>query len=178
MDFPSSPRTLKSLCLETVLTKEIKYGDEELPATLQQELQLFRGGSFSKRNYRIEHGGGGALPFILRDNFLNWGDMEVEIDARGITLSDNDWFFLDLPVGDEKRYNGTDLVRVKGWYEEGGIFQRVWMCKGNYPFQKTGIKIQFFKGGGMIITREFVNGGGSDGRTSFSRGVALFNKLN
>ena len=94
MDFPSSPRTLKSLCLETVLTKETKYGDEELPATLQQELQLFRGGSFSKRNYRIEHGGGGALPFMLRYAFPNWGEMEVEINARNIALSDNNVFFM------------------------------------------------------------------------------------
>ena len=79
VDFPSSPYTLKSLCLGTVLTKEIKYGEDDLPATLQQELQLFRGGSFSQRNYRMEHGGGGTtLVTMLSRTFDKEEELEVE----------------------------------------------------------------------------------------------------
>ena len=78
-----------------------------------------------------------------------------------------------LPVGDRKMFLGTDVVRTKGWYEEGGIFHF-----GEYGFQKKGTKIKFFKKEGMTITREFLNGGSSGGGTSFLREVAVFNKMN
>ena len=106
-DLPSCPPSLVSLCLETVLVKDLPVDD--LPLTLQTDLHLHSGGHFLQKNFPE------ASPFNFKDI------VKVTFTDVFLELRDGCGSWWCLPVGEY----GIRSSRKKGWVEAGGVFRYV-----------------------------------------------------
>ena len=147
LDFPSSPPSLASLCLEKVLLEDLPV--TELPLTLQEELLLLSGGQFVRKN------SGTSISSILWDT----RELTVLKHHDGYHLFQEGARLQDLLVG-ERSFTSGIRFREKGWVEVGGVYRCVEQFDG---VMKIGWRMEFTRTG-MTLTFEIetVN----NGRTS------------
>ena len=111
----------------------------ELPATLQEELQLLHGGQFKRKTLHISNHGLSTL--FMEHNFPDILIVEMSQDAY---LLGGD-FLSTLTVGD----NQGACYRSKGWVETGSVFRHVYHSVGGLMVKK-GWKITFTKNGATL----------------------------
>ena len=131
VEFPTSPPTLDSLCLQAVLTNKLPVLD--LPLTLQQDIQKLGGGHFRKISSDQQWVHNTWVSNLL-GNLLNIKMFPDKYQLNG----------MDFCLGENKR----PFFREKGWIETGGVFRYVnhWVY-GDGVFFKMGWRITFTDNG-------------------------------
>ena len=150
LDFPSSPQSLVSLCLQKTLLENLPVDD--LPVPLQKDLLLFGGGQFVKKEQQITIEGQPSNVFGIEND----SRLDVKKYEDGYQLFDNRGVN-DLTFGDFVKNDQFGKFRKMGWFEARGVYRfvRHWQFEDGDGFYqvKGGWRIVFSERG-MSLTRE------------------------
>jgi hypothetical protein len=150
LDFPSSPQSLVSLCLQKTLLENLPVDD--LPLTLQQDLGLFGGGQFVKKEQQITIEGQPSTVFGIEND----SQLDVKKSGDGYQLFGNRGVN-DLTVGDFVKNDQFGKFRKKDWLEveARSVYKYVWQFEDGDGLhrEKGGWRIVFSERG-MSLTRE------------------------
>ena len=174
LNFPSSPPTLASICLEKIWLEDLPVSD--LPITLQKDLAKLEGGLFVKKKRELTRSDD-----LMGNDYLIGNDILIGNYSEVKLLKEPGGFHLEVGGGRNRHLETGDFHRVhsdppilieesKGWVETGKSLQYryVGRISDDEGFQWRWACRIIFGENGMSLTEE--------GELKESNGSVYFHK--